>query len=65
MIGNEISRISPLHSTDIATTNGSNLTNGNLIPTILVIGSIIIIGSIILQHTQQRINKSKDNCELI
>jgi len=59
MIGNEVSRISPVNTNSITPTTGNNQSSGNLIPAILIIGGIRVVGAIILNHTQQKIDERK------
>ena len=60
MIGNEVSRISPIITNNYSPEYSTNQTTNNLIPAIVTIGCILLVGAIVLQHKQQRINKTQD-----
>ena len=60
MIGNEVSRISPITTNNYTPEYSTNQTTNNLIPAIVAIGCVLLVGVIVLQYKQQRINETKD-----
>lgn len=60
MIGNEVSRISPITTNDYTPEYSTNQTTNNLIPAIVAIGCVLLVGAIVLQYNQQRINETQD-----
>ena len=60
MIGNEVSRISPITTNNYTPEYSTNQTTNNLIPAIVAIGCVLLVGVIVLQYKQQRINETQD-----
>ena len=60
MIGNEVSRISPIITNNYTPEYSANQTTNNLIPAIVAIGCVLLVGVIVLQYKQQRINETQD-----
>ena len=60
MIGNEVSRISPITTNNYTPEYRTNQTTNNLVPAIVAIGCVLLVGVIVLQYKQQRINETQD-----
>jgi hypothetical protein len=57
MVGNEISRISPISSPLTSSSNGTNSNGHNMLPLIAIMASALVLGSIVLIHTHRKIEK--------
>ena len=60
MIGNEVSRISPITTNNYTPEYSTNQTTNNLIPAIVAIGCVLLVGVIVLQYKQQQINENQN-----
>ena len=60
MIGNEVSRISPITTNNYTPEYSTNQTTNNLTPAIVAIGCVLLVGVIVVQYKQQRINETQD-----
>jgi uncharacterized membrane protein len=60
MIGNEVSRISPIITNNYTPEYSTNQTTNNLIPAIVAFGCVLLVGVIVLQYKQQRIDETQD-----